>query len=378
MGPRADGAIEPGWLPLGVSVTLELDWRRPIGRGYSSLSISGDRTLTLELDEAGIWAVALDVDDGREVWRAAMPDPARPDERPETPSSTPAIGDGRAFAIHPAGLLFAFDAADGALLWTRDLAREVGASPPSYGMSTSPVLSDGRLFVLAGGGGGHNLIALDPGSGEVLTALGPAGQGSYSTPVFGVLAGVRQLIVPAGDRLYGVEPAGGGPAWSHGGIPFPDRNPLVLAGGRVLMAFQEHAAMFELSPEPWRVRELWRSDDLANSYSPVVHHLGTLYGIGRDRLLCLDAATGRVLWRRRVGMGLLIRIDDHLAVFGTQSGRLSLVEAVPSGFAETAALQVFHEGDHGATPPSFGAGRLFVRGSKAVAAVRLVLASSGP
>ncbi len=373
MGPGADGATEPGWLPLGVEVSLELDWRRPIGGGYSSISISGGQALTLEANATGVWLVALDVADGRELWRGAMTDPARSDgERLDTPSSTPAIGGSRVFAIHPAGLLFAFDAADGSGLWHRDL-RELGASTPSYGMSTSPLLADGRLFALAGGREGYNLVGLDPGTGEILTALGPGHQGSYSTPVLVDVAGAAQLIVPAGDRLYGVEPRGGKPVWSHGGIPYPDRAPLVLPGGRVLMAFQEHAALFDVTPDSGTVRELWRSQQLAESYSPVVHHRGSLYGIGRGQLLCLDAASGKTLWQRRVGMGALIRIDDHLAFFDSRQGRLSLVAASPAGFEEVATLQVFGPGQHGVTAPSFGAGRIFVRGSKAIAAVRLVL-----
>ncbi len=374
MGPRGDGAIEPGLLPLGVSASLEVDWRRPIGRGYSSISISGRLALTLEADERGVWAVALDAAGGRELWRVALEDPSRPPDGPvEPPASTPATDGERVFAIHPAGRLFALDAADGARLWTRDLAREFGASPPSYGMSTSPMLAEGRLSVLAGGREGHNLMVFDPESGEVLASSGPAEQGSYSTPVTGVLAGEPQLIVPAGDRLYGLRPADGAQVWSHGGIPYPDRSPLVLPSGRVFAAYQEYAAMYQVAAGSRTARELWRSELLGNSYSPVVHYRGALYGLGSGQLLCLDAATGNARWRQRLGMGSLIRIDDHLAVFGTMSGRLHLVPASPAGFAETASLAVFPRGNHGATPPSFGAGRIFVRGSGEIAAVRLGL-----
>ncbi len=372
MGPRGDGSIEPGLLLLGVSARLEVDWRRPIGRGYSSVSISGRRALTLEADDRGVWAVALDAADGRELWRAAIEDPSRSSgERVESPSSTPATDGERVFAIHPAGLLFALAATDGALLWSRDLASDFGASPPSYGMSTSPVLSEGRLSVLAGGREGHNLIVFDPESGDVLAASGPAEQSSYSTPVTGTLAGEPQLIVPAGDRLYGLRAESIEPAWSHAGIPFPDRSPLVLPDGRIFTAYQEYAAMVEVAPGSRTARELWRSELLSNSYSPAVHHQGSLYGIGGGQILCLDAATGKALWRQRLGRGSLIRIDDHLAVFGSMSGRLHLVPASPAGFMQIASLPVFPRGDHGATPPSFGAGRIFVRGSGEIVAVRL-------
>ncbi len=377
MGPLGDGASEPGLLPHGVSVSLEIDWRRPISRGYSSISVSGGRAVTLEADERGVWALALDVVDGRELWRALLKNPSRSEaERVESPVSTPAITGDRMFAIHPAGLLFALDLEDGGGLWTRDLAQELGASPPSYGMSTSPVLSEGRLVVMAGGGEGYHLIVFDPDSGEVLTALGPAGQGSYSTPVAGLVAGEPQLIVPAGDRLYGVRWNKGESArtehlWSYGGIPYPDRSPLVLSGGRVFLALQEFAAMFEISSESWTARELWRSKPLRNSYSPAVHYEGSIYGMGGGQLLCLDAATGETRWQAGAGMGSIIRIDDHLAHFGTRSGQLLLVAASPQGFTEVSALAVFPQGDHGATPPSFGAGRIFVRAREEIAAVRL-------
>ncbi len=380
MGPRGDGAIEPGLLPGGVSVNLELDWLRPFGQGYSSISVSGSRALTLEADEQGVWAVALDVVDGVELWRAVLSNPSRSDDdRVESPLSTPAITGDRVFAIHPAGLLFAFDARDGSGLWTRDLVGEFGASPPSYGMSTSPVLSEGRLVVLAGGREGYNLVVFDPDSGDVLTSLGPAEQGSYSTPVAGTLAGEPQLIMPAGDRLYGVrwgdaKRAAAGPApaeqlWSRLEIPYPDRSPVVLSGGRVFLAFQEYAAMFEVSPESWTVSELWRSVPLSDSYSPAVHHRGSIYGIGSGQLLCLDAATGKTRWQKGASMGSLIRIDDHLVYFGARNGRLRLVAATPDGFVETATVSSTLRG--GATPPSFGAGRIFLRGEDEIAAVRL-------
>ncbi len=375
MGPRGDGASEPGWLPFGVTVTLEIDWRQHVGRGYSSISISGSRALTLEADGEAVWAVALDIADGQEQWRVKLENPPR-SERLEPPLSTPATDGERVYATHPAGLLFALRAADGASVWSRDLVRDFGASPPSYGMSTSPVLLGDRLAVLAGGRGGHNLLVFDPASGELLFSQGPERQGSYSTPVAGVLAGEAQLIVPGSERLYGLRLAGGAPAdkqeaWALEGIPYPDRSPLVLSESRVFLAFEEHAAMFEVSAESGTARELWRSEQLSNSYSPAVAHGGSIYGIGRDRILCLDAATGRTLWQEPAGIGTLIRVDDHLVHFGTQSGWLRLVAASPEGFHEAAALPVFPRGKHGVTAPSFGAGRIFVRGRNEIAAVRL-------
>ncbi len=372
MGPRRDGSLEPGLAPLGATVRLETDWRRPVGGGESSIVVAGRRGLTLESDERNVWAVAFDVTDGGELWRTALGAPVPAGSRPPLqPLSTPAIGGDRVFAIRAEGRLFALDAADGAILWQRDLVDDFGASPPSYGMSTSPVLEGGRLFVLVGGREGHNLVAFDPASGEVLGSVGPALKASYATPAVGVLGGRRQLVVPAADRLYGLSLDGHAPLWSHAGIAYPDRPPLLLPGGRVFLAFQEHGAMFEVAAEPWAVRELWRAEPLNNSYSPTVHRDGSLYGMGNGRLMCLDAGTGAIRWQQRLGMGSLLRVDDQLAVFGSLSGTLRLVAAVPEGYSETARLQVFPAGQHGSAAPSFGAGRIFVRGGAEIAAVRL-------
>ncbi len=130
--------------------------------------------------------------------------------------------------------------------------------------------------------------------------------------------------------------------------------------------------MFEVSAATWDVRELWRTEGLSNSYSATVHHLGALYGIGNGRLTCLDAATGQALWEQRVGMSSLVRVDDHLVVFGALSGELRLVAARPDRYSEVAILPVFPNRQNGPAAPSFGAGRIFVRGLQEIAAVRIV------
>jgi len=52
---------------------------------------------------------------------------------------------------------------------------------------------------------------------------------------------------------------------------------------------------------------------------------------------------------------------------------LRLVPATEDGYSEVAKLQVFPSGHHGPSAPSFGAGRIFIRGAGEIAAVRLDL-----
>ncbi len=379
MGPHGNGALDLGMFPLDTDVSLEIDWRRDIGTGYSSITISRGRALTLELDSKGVGIVALDVSDGSELWRARLADPehAAREERLENPLSTPASDGQRVFAIHPAGRLFALSAADGSHLWSRDLVEDFGAAVPSYGMSTSPVLRGNRLYVMVGGQEGNNLVAFDPATGEVLLSVGYGKQGSYATPVVDVAGDRPQIVVPAGDKVYAVRGAGE-LLWSYSGLSYPDRDPLLLPGDRVFMAFQEYAVMLDVSEklQPSQVREIWRSERLGNSYSPAVHHEGAIYGFGGDHLTCVKATTGEVLWRHAMGDGSLVRVDDHLVVMAAMRGQLHLVAARPDAYQETAAtLTVFPPGNHSPTPPSAGAGRVFLRGKSEMVVVRLVGAS---
>jgi outer membrane protein assembly factor BamB len=373
MGPGGDGALDVGLLPRGVHVDLELDWRRPVGPGYSSITVFGGRALTLEREGRGIWAVSVDVSTGDEIWRTPLFDPQSPaEEDPDRPASTPTTDGKRVFVIHPAGALFALAAADGAVLWSVDMAKEFGAAPPSYGMSTSPILHGGRLHVLVGGREGFNVLAFHPETGEVVLAVGHGSQGSYATPVMGEVGGTSQLVVPAGDRLYGMS-GDGEMLWSQPGLPYPDRDPLLLPDDRVFLALQEFGAMLQVSTEPWAVRELWRSELLSNSYSPAVHHQGAVFGFGGGSLRCLAAATGETLWHQRFGDGAMVRLDDYLVVFGSMSGKLHLVAASREGYREAASLRVFPSGNYSPTPPSVGAGRIFLRGAREMAAVRIAL-----
>ena len=128
--------------------------------------------------------------------------------------------------------------------------------------------------------------------------------------------------------------------------------------------------------EPSQVREIWRSERLGNSYSPAVHHEGAIYGFGGGHLTCVNATTGEVLWRHAMGDGSLVRVDDHLVVMAAMRGQLHLVAARPDAYQETAAtLTVFPPGNHSPTPPSAGAGRIFLRGKSEMVVVRLVGAS---
>ncbi len=372
MGPRNDG-IAPG---TGVfrpdaEPRLEESWRRPIGAGYSSISVVGDRAFTMDADGREAAVLAFRVRDGHQLWR--FPTGTAERSYDLNPLSTPTVDHGRVFALDVRGKLHVLDAEAGRLIWSRDL-KDFAASPPSYGFSTAPLIENGLVIVLAGGEKSHNLVAFDKATGETAWSVYHAKQGSYSSPVAGTLGGRRQIVVPAGDKLYAVDGSSGSLLWAHEGLPYPDRNPVLLPGDRIFMPVEEAGVMLRLAGEgrTRRLEESWRVDHLKDSYSPAVFSGGFLYGFDHNFLTCLDTASGEARWRQQLSGGSLILVDDHLLVLGQISGKLHLVAASPEGYRERARAQVFEAGQSSFAPPSFAAGRIFLRSSEEMAAYAVV------
>jgi enterochelin esterase-like enzyme len=100
-----------------------------------------------------------------------------------------------------------------------------------------------------------------------------------------------------------------------------------------------------------------------------VHHQGHVYGYGSRILTCVEAASGRSLWRsREPGDGFPILVGGYLGVV-TKAGALHVAAASPEGYREQARLALFE--DVVWTPPSFANGHVFARSHGEIARVAL-------
>src|SRR4029450_4746124 len=93
-------------------------WRKPIGSGFSGVSVVGKRGYTALSDGAKDQAIAFGTGSGQELWRPPPGDTSRGhDGSRDGPISTPTIEGERVFLVGPHGRLVALDAGDGHLLW---------------------------------------------------------------------------------------------------------------------------------------------------------------------------------------------------------------------------------------------------------------------
>jgi outer membrane protein assembly factor BamB len=349
-------------------------WRRPTAGGYSEIAISGDRAITLELRSGEDFVVALDASSGRELWSTRIgPTYRGHGGSDDGPIATPAIDVADVFAAGPHGHLIALDAATGKERWRHDLVKEFGATLPGWGFGSSPLVEGNLIIVPTGGEKSRGLLAFDRRTGRLLWSAPHMKATTYSSAVSAEIAGTRQVVAVAGDRVFGVSPADGKLLWNAPG-PGTDvevaNSPIVLPDDRVLLTTWAHAVMLKVSrqAEALVASELWRSTSPRAANGPTIYRDGFLYGFAGPQIVCVDAATGQVRWRERTGEGTLVGVGPNLLFLGLTSGDIRVVRASPDRFTEVHRTRVFTPDVRSVTGPSFVDGRLYVRNLREVAA----------
>lgn len=313
-GPHRDAVIESGGAWGAWPAQLSRRWRVEVGAGQSSPVVAGDSVFLFSREGDMEVAHALDVRSGRLLWRQGYPAPY--DVYPGAasygsgPRSTPVVSDGRLFTLGISGILTAFDAAQGRVLWQKDFAGRFPATAPPFGTSMSPLMAGGLLLVHAGGHDGGALVAFDPATGNEMWSV--VGEGpSYSSPILTTLLGQEQLVIQVHRRILGVDPAAGRVLWSLPFVTPCDQNIVtpLLVGDRLLVSSLDKGTMaVELtrSGDNWTPRVAWHTTEVSMYMSSPVLAGGQVLGLShkrRGQYFALDAGTGKVRWTSDGGQG---------------------------------------------------------------------------
>lgn len=373
-GPAQDGSVASDVFADG-DYALRTAWKAPLGPGYSGVVVTGGSVVTMCSDGSDDCVVALDAGTGAERWRHALaPTYLGHDGSEDGPISSPVIADGTVYAVGPRGQLVALALEDGSERWALDLVADLGAAPPDYGFTTTPLVEDELLIVQVGGSEGRLVCALDRASGELRWSAGE-GEAGYASPVAMDLAGARQVVVLNGPELLGIAPATGAVLWKHAlgeresagsGVPGPiDGERFYANVGSGIAVLRVTAAEVGYAVEAEALAR-----DLGRTYAAPVLHDGHLYGFKSDFLSCAVASSGDRAWRSRPPGGKgLIAVGDRLVVFAAE-GALVIARATPEGYEEEARLDAL---DHTSfTWPAFADGRVFVRNNTELACVEVV------
>jgi outer membrane protein assembly factor BamB len=333
---------------------VERTWSRPLGSGFSALSVVGDRLVTGYSDGASDWLVALDVETGRELWRYRMAEETYRghDGSSDGPVATPTVHAGIVYGVTSRGRLFALRLRDGKEIWTRQLVEELGAIEPFWGFNSSPTVIGGVLVMQTGGTDGHSITALDLDTGELLWSTGDDAV-YYESATTLRLGDEEQIFALTNEYILGLAPQTGDVLWRQEhkvdeGAYTGYMQPVPLGEGRVLVSAWTESVCLQVRKigDSYRADEAWRTKvvTIAGRGAVPVPYQRHIYGFNGRFFSCIDAVTGETVWRSRSpGGGNLIAVDGHLVILA-RSGEVVVVEATPEGYREEARAQALEEG----------------------------------
>jgi len=370
-GPERDGTsrgvrIETDW---SASPPVEL-WRRPIGPGWSSFAVRGDRVYTQEQRGGDEVVACYDATTGMSVW--THHDAARFFESNAGPGprGTPTLSDDRVYTLGATGILNALDAGNGAVAWSRNAAVDIGASLPVWGFSSSPLVVGDVVIVAVAG----TLAAYDLATGKPRWT-GPARGESYSSPQLMTIEGITQVVHLNGTGAAGFAPADGKLLWEHQWKGLPIVQPALTADGDILISASGESGIRRIAvaygPGGWTVDRRWGSNGLKPYFNDFVVHEGHAFGFDGRILSCIDLADGTRKWKGgRYGNGQLVLLPDQgLLLVLSDEGELALVRAAADQFTELARFPAI-EGKTWNHPVLMG-DVLLVRNGQEMAAFRL-------
>jgi outer membrane protein assembly factor BamB len=306
-GPSRTGAAAGFKAPAVWPERPKQIWKVQAGIGHASPIVVGGRVHLFSRIGEQEALTTYDLATGKQVWRQSYDTPYQMNPAAsghgKGPKSTPVHDRGRLYTFGISGILSAWQAKDGQLLWRKDFKKDFASTSPDFGVAMSPIVSGDLLIVHAGGSANGALMALDAVRGDVKWSWkgdGPA----YASPVIAEFGKTRQVITQSQRRVIGLSLADGRLLWE---IPFTTAyeqniitpvvvNDLLVYGG---LSKPTTAVRIEQQGAKWVTPQVWENADVPMYMSSPVESDGYLFGLtnrNRGQFFCVDARTGKTMW----------------------------------------------------------------------------------
>ena len=341
-GPGGAGQCDATTIPTTWS-TADYKWRVKLpGIGHSSPVVRGRKIFVTcgEAETATRIIRCLDTSDGGLVWKRSFPSGHQDMNSANCyASSTPALDKDRVYMTWTTAdeyIVVALDQAKGDELWRRDL----GPFRARHGYGASPMVFEDLLIVTNDQAGDSFAIALDCASGEPRWKVPRRTEGAaYSTPcIFQPEGQSPQLILTSwANGISSLDPRSGKQNWelsilNHRVVCSP-----MIAAGLIFTSCgsggggKQMVAVRPGIPEKAVQAELAYEIEGSLPYVPTSVAYGQLLFLWSDSgvVSCLDAPTGKLHWRRRVGgqyFGSPVRVADRIYCI-SRKGEMVVVAA---------------------------------------------------
>jgi outer membrane protein assembly factor BamB len=362
-GPHHDGkSRETGFADAWPKEGLPLEWTHELGVGFSSMSVVGNRLLSMGHKDGMETVWCLNSRTGEVLWTHEYPSELIPNLHEGGPCSTPTVDGDRVYTVGKEGQLFCLNFDDGKVVWQKELQTELGVKLPEWGFSSSPLIL-GKQMILEGG----RLVSFDKFTGEKLwqTEIHEAGYGSAAAFEH---QGKTLLAALDCDGLRVVDSADGTEtAFAEWKSPYKTNatTPIVV-GDQIFVStgYNIGCGLFQLKDD--KLVAAYSNTDMCNHFNNSVLWNGYVYGFdgnshnGRNATLnCVELATGKLAWKQRgAGCGSVLIADNKLIVLA-ERGDL-IMAAVDSGEFKELGRSLFLEGRCW-TVPVLANGRVYGR-----------------
>ncbi len=390
-GEKFDSLAPDQELPVEFSADKNLAWKFSMpGPGGSTPVVWDGTVFVTTADESGddLFLLAIGPD-GQQIWRRPLGGKNREIRMDNANLASPSpITDGQhVWATTGAGVLSCFDMA-GEPVWELDLQEKYGQFDIQFGMSTTPIRVDDRLYMQLIHGamrssdpGFGMVIALEASTGDVVweqkreTDAVAENKHSYASPVLYEDSRQRFLLTHGGDFLIAHALEDGHELWRCAGlnakenynnflrfVSSPAAQPgLIVAPsaktGRVLALKPDGSGDITDDEQHQHWMKPRGSPDVA---TPVIYD-GMVFLFREDGIVaCLDATTGDLVWEKR------LLADRHRSTPVVANGNFYITGrdgtvTVLKAAREPEVLASNSLGETTTASPAIAGGRLYVR-----------------
>ena len=336
-----------------------------LGNGYGSMAVAGTRVFVQGTRGGRSVVVALNRADGKEVWSKALGQ-AGNDDRGPGPRGTPTVDGDRVYVLTELGDLACLKI-DGSEVWQRNILRDFSGPQIRWQISESPLV-DGAHLIVSPGGPGAGMVKLDKLTGKtVWTSKELSDAAGYSSAIIADVQGVRTYLTFTSTAGVGVRASDGKLMFRYPNAANRVANITtpIFFDNKVFFtsAYDTGAGLVGLTAENGSVtaKEIYFTREMKNHHGGVILHNGYFYGFSDSILTCLEAATGKLMWRdRSVGKGSVMFADGHLYLQG-ENNIVGLAEATPTGYKERGRFTIADKGLPSWAHPVVSDGKLYIR-----------------
>jgi len=376
-GPSANGVSATANPPVTWSEDKNVMWKVAVaGQGNSTPIIWGEKVFLLTVIDTGridpnlpppdeqperpfgitypntfhqYVVLCLDRNTGDELWRrvAAEKVPEEGHHGDNSFASASPTTDGEnLYAWFGSAGLFCYDL-QGNLVWDRNF----GPVPTrlSFGEGASPVVHDGRLFIIRDSEEQSYIVALDSRSGDALWQIDRDEPSAWATPLIVEQESATQVITNGKNRVRSYNVASGSLIWECGGqVSNVTPSPVAMADAVFCMSGYRGSALFALplneTGDLTDTAKIKWTKSRGTPYvpSPLLYHGWLYFNQSNTAIMsCIDAKTGdaiiertrlpgidglyaspvgagnRIYFTGRDGTTLVVKRDTEFKILGT-------------------------------------------------------------